>query len=74
MPRVNTSDASEPAGVPGGMRRLKWNEVVSRGDFVSDGRQGFELWEGPGGFRADSFVKVIYRRQARVSTRLRKLR
>jgi hypothetical protein len=40
---------------------LKWNELVRRGDFVEDGRDGFELWDGPGGFRAASFVKQIYR-------------
>jgi len=50
------------AGVLQHFRRLKWNELVSRGDFVTDGHQGFEPWEGPGGFRADSFVKPIYRR------------
>jgi len=44
------------------LRILKRNERVQRGDFVEDGRAGFELWEGPGGFRADSFVKQIYRR------------
>jgi hypothetical protein len=49
-------------GVPERLRRLKWNELVSRGDFVADEHQGFEPWEGPGGFRADSFVKPIYRR------------
>jgi len=70
---VNNPDASAPAGVPKGFRRLKWNEVVSRGDFVADDHQGVELWEGPGGFRADSFVKPIYRKQAGTSTRLRKL-
>jgi hypothetical protein len=41
---------------------LKWHELVRRGDFVADGQQGFQLWEGPGGFRADAFVKQIYRR------------
>ena len=56
-------------GVTGGkaggaerFRRLKWNELVTRGDFVEDRNQGFEPWAGPGGFRADSFVKPIYRR------------
>jgi hypothetical protein len=44
------------------LRRLEWNELVRRGDFVEDGRQGFELWEGPSGFRADAFVKTIYRK------------
>jgi hypothetical protein len=45
-------------------RRLKWDEMVRRGDFVEDGRQGFEPWEGPSGFHAGSFVKTIYRRLA----------
>ena len=43
-------------------RPLKWNEQVKRGDFVEDGHRGFELWEGPSGFRADTFVKTIYRK------------
>jgi hypothetical protein len=47
--------------IPERFRRLKWNEVVCRGDFVSDERLGLELWEGPGGFQADTFVKPIYR-------------
>jgi hypothetical protein len=51
------------AGVPGRFRRLKWNEVVCHGDFVADERLGLEPWEGPGGFRADTFVKPIYRRK-----------
>jgi hypothetical protein len=46
-------------------RPLKSDELVQRGDFVEDGRHGFEPWDGPGGFRADSFVKRIYRRQGR---------
>ncbi len=45
------------------LRRLKWNELVSRGDFVMDEHQDFEPWEGPSGFRADSFWKPIYRRR-----------
>jgi hypothetical protein len=44
------------------LRALKCNERVQRGDFVPDGRQGFAPWEGPSGFRADSFVTQIYRR------------
>jgi hypothetical protein len=43
-------------------RPLKWDERVRRGDFVEDGHLGFEPWEGPAGFRADTFVKQIYRR------------
>jgi hypothetical protein len=46
------------------LRLLKWDERVQRGDFVEDGRNGFELWEGPSGFRADAFVKKIYRLHA----------
>jgi hypothetical protein len=44
------------------LRRLKWNERVQPGDFVGDDRAGFEPLEGPSGFRADAFVKQIYRR------------
>lgn len=44
-------------------RRLRWNEQVRSGDFVEDGKQGFELWDGIVGFQADMFVKTIYRRQ-----------
>jgi hypothetical protein len=43
-------------------RRLKWNEVVRRGDFIKDGRDGFKPWEGPAGFRADAFVKATFRK------------
>ena len=50
------------AGAPDRFRRLDWNELVCRGDFVADEQQRLEPWEGPGGFRADSFVKPIYRR------------
>ena len=46
---------------PKQMRRLAWNELVSQGDFIADGHKGFELWDGPSGFRANSFVKTIYR-------------
>jgi hypothetical protein len=47
------------------LRLLKWHERVRRGDFVANEHHEFELWEGPPGFRADSFVKQIYRRLAR---------
>jgi len=49
-------------------RRLKADELVSQGDFVADGRSGFKLWEGLSGFRADSFVKTIYRKLNRRPT------
>jgi hypothetical protein len=45
-----------------GFRRLQAHELVSHGDFVADKHQMLELWDGPTGFRADAFVKTIYRR------------
>jgi hypothetical protein len=59
--RVNKPGASAKAGVPKRFRRLKWNELVTLGDFVTDEHRKFEPWEGPSGFRADAFVKPIYR-------------
>jgi hypothetical protein len=56
-----TSPAPLPV-LPEQLRLLEWHERVERGDFVADDRQGFALWEGPAGFRADAFVKQIYRR------------
>jgi hypothetical protein len=54
----------EPDAIgPANLRLLKWNERVNRGDFVKDGRSGFVPWEGPNGFRADAFIKRIYRRR-----------
>jgi hypothetical protein len=53
------------------LRLLRWNERVQRGDFVPDGRQGFELWQGPTGFRADAFVKQVYRRLGRRAAKVR---
>jgi hypothetical protein len=48
-------------------RPLRWNEMVKRGDYVKDAINGFELWVGPSGFHAGSFVKQIYRRSSRRS-------
>jgi len=59
---MNKKAASAIAAVLDRFRPLKWNELVRRGDFVEDGNQGFAPWEGPAGFRADAFVKQIYRR------------
>jgi hypothetical protein len=61
--RMGEPEALPGAGVPERFRRLKWNEVVCRGDFVAGEHRAFEPWEGPGGFRADTFVKPIYRRK-----------
>jgi hypothetical protein len=55
-----TESAAEP-GIPKRFRRLKWHELVSAGDFVADDREGFQLWDGPSGFRADAFVRPIFR-------------
>jgi hypothetical protein len=71
---MNEIDPSAPAIVPEGLRPLKWNELVQRGDFVKDGHEGFEPWEGPSGFRADAFIKQIYRRLSRPATGTRKQR
>jgi hypothetical protein len=64
--------SNPPTSAAGGMvkqfRRLKTNELVGRGDFVADPHLGFKPWEGPTGFRADSFVKPIYRRATRPAT------
>jgi hypothetical protein len=58
--------------VPKRLRRLKWNERVSLGDFVRNEQRRFELWQGPGGFRADSFMKPIYRRDGSHSAAAKK--
>jgi hypothetical protein len=65
MPTQPTGKSGAPAkaGVSKSFRRLKWNELVSQGDFVEDKFQRLELWDGPGGFRADAFMKPIYRRK-----------
>jgi len=62
--RTGEPDSSARASVPERLRRLKWNEVVWTGDFVADERLGLQPWEGPGGFRADSFARPIYRLEA----------
>jgi hypothetical protein len=60
-PPASEPDAPSNTEAPKRFRRLQANELVRRGDFVADGRQAFELWEGLTGFRADAFVKAIYR-------------
>jgi len=54
-------------------RPLRWNELVKRGDFIMNGDQGFELWEGPSGFRADAFIRTIYRQLTRRTLAARRL-
>ena len=53
-------------------RRLKADELVSHGDFVVNETRRFEPWVGLNGFRADSFVKPIYRKLKRTSTTAKK--
>lgn len=73
-PRANKPEASAIAGVPKRFRRLKWHELVSAGDFVADKLRGFEPWEGPNGFRANAFVKPIYRRGESRSAKTKRLK
>lgn len=60
--RTGKPEAPNRDGIPDRFRRLKWNELVRHGDFVANGDRSFEPWEGPNGFRADAYVKPIYRR------------
>jgi hypothetical protein len=46
---------------PAGFRRLESSERVIFGDYVESADASFQLWEGPTGFRADSFLKQVYR-------------
>jgi hypothetical protein len=71
---MRETSSSSDAMVPQRLRPLKWNELVRQGDFVEDGRQGFEPWMGPSGFRADTYVKAIYRKLTREPASLRKTR
>jgi len=69
---MNDANPSATAIASEALRPLKWHELVKRGDLVEDGHQGFEPWSGPAGFRADSFVKQIYRRLIRRPSGARK--
>ena len=60
--RFTPIEVAASFSVPKGFRRLEWDEVVTQGDYLVDEKRGFELWQGPGGFRADTFLKPIYRR------------
>jgi len=64
-PRTDISKAPAAAHGSKHFRRLKWDELVVIGDFVVNEQQRFEPWEGPSGFRADAFVKPIYRQKKR---------
>ena len=64
-PRLEDPRAGATAQDAKDFRRLAWNELVVQGDFIANEKNGFEPWEGPGGFRADAFLKPIYRRKRR---------
>lgn len=70
---MNKPETTGNPGVPGHFRRLKSNELVCAGDFVANEGKAFELWEGPNGFQADSFVKAIYRKKECHSATTKKL-
>jgi len=57
--------ASAPTPTAKHFRQLQADELVTRGDYSANENQGFDPWEGPTGFRADAFVKPIYRKQSR---------
>ena len=59
---MNKASPSSALVILKNLRPLKWDEVPRRGDFVEDGHNSFEPWTGPTGFRADAFVKQIFRR------------
>ena len=61
--KLNPPEPEPAAHDPRHFRRLRWDEIVVSGDFVVNQDRGFELWEGPSGFRADSFLTPIYRRK-----------
>jgi hypothetical protein len=71
-PDVEADALLESAAHSKCLRPLKRNELVRRGDFIEDGHDGFEPWEGPSGFRADAFVKQIYRRLSRLPAEVSK--
>lgn len=63
MPRPLDPEISPPPAASAGFRILKCSEVVRRGDFVVTAQAGFAPWEGLNGFRADAYLKPIYRKQ-----------
>lgn len=55
-----------------GLRPLKEDELVCKGDWVAAEPEGFEPWEGPSGFQAAAFLKKIYRSSTAVPMRVKK--
>jgi hypothetical protein len=56
-------ESARTVKAPPGFHRLKGKELVWCGDYVADERFGLQLWEGLGGFQADSFAVPVYRKQ-----------
>lgn len=52
-----------PVRTPPGFHRLKGKDLVWYSDYVADERYGLQLWNGPGGFQADSFTVRVYRKE-----------
>jgi len=46
-------------------RRVRADELVIPGDYIKDGEDRYEPWDGPRGFRAASFCKPVYRPEQR---------
>ena len=67
--RREERETAPAAGPRAGFRRLRSHELVFFGDYVEDESLGFQSWEGPGGFRAGSFVKPVYRMKRTVIPR-----
>ena len=42
-------------------RRVRFDELVIPGDYIKEGENCYEPWDGPRGFRAASFCKAVYR-------------
>ena len=59
---MNKAEVMAPVVLLHDLRQLEEHELVTAGDFVAAGEEGFEPWAGPTGFRADAFIKPVYRR------------
>jgi hypothetical protein len=71
-PTASDAEVATSTNTAKQFRRLKADELVSHGDFVINETRKFEPWVGPNGFRADAFIKPIYRKLAHISTRAKK--
>jgi hypothetical protein len=62
---THTPPSELPTALDGStqFRRLKSKELVLPGDYVKEGENSYQLWNGPRGFQAASFHKEVYRPQ-----------